>query len=73
MLSDTSPVEPLTCTVKYAAQLLGISNESVYTLLDKGAISSGYTPVGRRLVHMDSLREFVANLPKEDPRKDGAA
>lgn len=70
MLSATP--EPLTCTVKAAADVLGLSNFSVTSLLDAGDIKSGYTSTGRRLVNLESLREYVATLPSERPR-DGAA
>lgn len=71
MLADTSP-EPLTCTVKAAAQMLGLSNVTVYKLLDAGDIESGYTSTGRRLVKVESLRQYVATLPSQRPQ-DGAA
>lgn len=74
MISATpAPQEPLTCTVKAAAQVLGLSNDSMYKLLDAGDVKSGYTSTGRRLVHLDSLREYVKELPAERPRRDGAA
>jgi excisionase family DNA binding protein len=69
--SDLPPPEPLTVTVKAAALMLGLSNVTVYKLLDAGDIQSGYTSTGRRLVHLDSLRGYVANLPSERP--SGAA
>lgn len=71
MLSETSP-DQLTITVKAAAQMLGLSNVTVYKLLDNGDIKSGYTSTGRRLVVMESLREYVANLPTERPSGDAA-
>lgn len=71
-MNSETPPDPLTCTVKAAALMLGLSNASVYGLLDRQAIRSGYTDTGRRLVHMDSLREYVATLPARRPR-DGAA
>lgn len=74
MLSDTSPeLEALTCTVKDAARALGLSNFSVTNILDAGDIRSGYTSTGRRLVHLDSLREYVANLPTKRPSGEGDA
>jgi hypothetical protein len=63
MLPDTPPIEPLTCTVKTASQILGISEFSVTSILDAGGIQSGYTETGRRLVNLDSLRTYVATLP----------
>lgn len=68
----SSETQALTCTVKAAAQMLGLSNVSVYRLLDAGHIESGYTDSGRRLVKLESLRQYVSDLPSERPR-DGAA
>lgn len=74
MLPDTTtPAEPLTCTVKVAAQMLGLSNVQVYGLLDKGHLKGGYTPTGTRLVNMTSLRQFVENLPAKRPDSGDAA
>jgi hypothetical protein len=69
VVTDTSPPEPLTCKVKVAAHLLGLSNVQVYDLLDKGTLRGGYTPSGQRLVELSSVREFVATLPAKRPAK----
>lgn len=73
VVADTSSIEPLTCKVKVAAQILGLSNVQVYDLLDKGHLNGGYTPTGQRLVSMDSLRDFVSNLPAKRPTGEGDA
>lgn len=52
--------------------MLGLSNWSVYKLLDKGHIESRYKG-SRRLVVVESVRQYVAGLPTERPSKDGAA
>lgn len=67
-----SAPDPITVTVKGAAQMLGLSNWSVYKLLDAGDIESRYKGT-RRLVVIESLREYVASLPTEKPKADGAA
>lgn len=65
--------DPITVTVKGAAQMLGLSNWSVYKLLDQGKVESRYKGT-RRLVVVESLREYVAGLPTEKPKaSDGAA
>lgn len=65
--------EPLTCTVASAALALDLSVYEVTKLLDKGDIKSGYTRTGRRLVRINSLREFVDNLPSTRRADDGDA
>jgi len=57
-------IEPIFVSVKDAAQMLGLSTWEVYTLTsgDDPAIKVSYK--GRRkLVHVDSVRDYAANLP----------
>lgn len=54
-------IEPIFVSVKEAARALNISPWSCYQLLDKGAIKSA-TMGRRRLVYVDSLREYAAEL-----------
>lgn len=63
MAPDTGSIEPIFVSVKDAAKILGgISPWSVYQLLDAGAIKSQYHG-RRRLVVVDSLREYAKALP----------
>lgn len=65
MAPDTGTVEPIFVSVKDAAQILGgISPWSVYQLLDNKVIASQYHG-RRRLVRLDSLREYAKGLPTE--------
>lgn len=80
MLSDTSPqeVEQVTTTVKGAAQILGqmlgipVTNWGIYKLLDAGEIECRYKGA-RRLVVIESIHQYVRDLPTERPKSDGAA
>lgn len=55
-------LDPIFVSVKEAARILGITPWSVYKLLDQRAIVSQYHGK-RRLVRVDSLREYADNLP----------
>jgi excisionase family DNA binding protein len=58
--------ESITVSVKDAALMTGLSRWTIYQLLDKQAVRSVYQG-SRRLVVVDSLREYVENLPTERP------
>lgn len=63
MASDTGTIEPIFVSVKDAAKILGgISPWSVYQLLDDNKIASQYHG-RRRLVLVESLREYARTLP----------
>lgn len=64
MSEDIEAVGPIFVSVKKAAQMLSITTWSVYKLLDEGAIDSRYHGK-RRLVSVESLRWYAANLPTE--------
>lgn len=73
MAPDSGPAEnlpPIFVSVKQAAQMLGISPWSTYQLLDEDppAIESRYHG-RRRLVVLDSLRDYAAAMPSERPTK----
>lgn len=57
-----SEIAPIFVSVKEAANMLGLTTWSVYQLLDRQAIESRYHG-RRRLVVVDSLRDYAANLP----------
>lgn len=57
-------VAPIFVSVKDAAQMLGLTAWSVYQLLDKQAIESRYHG-RRRLVKVESLREYAESLPSQ--------
>lgn len=56
--------ERLFVSAKEAQSMLGLSRNQTYLLLDSGAIESRYFG-RRRLVVLESLREFARNLPTE--------
>jgi hypothetical protein len=59
-------MEPLLISVAEMRSMLGISKNYAYTILDQGLIESRY--IGRRrLVVLESLRAYVAALPREPP------
>lgn len=66
------PVEPIFVSVKEAAHILGLTSWSVYQLLDQQRIKSQYHG-RRRLVRVDSLREYADNLPEVPPAADVTA
>lgn len=64
-----SQITPIFVSVKEAAQILGLTNWSVYKLLDEQQIKSQYH--GRkRLVNVESLREYAEGLPTTPPVAD---
>lgn len=56
--------ERLLIPVKEAANRLSVTPWSVYKLLDEGVIEGRYQG-RRRYVVVESMREYVANLPTE--------
>lgn len=61
---DQPDTEPITVTVKEAARRTGLSNNTIYTLANKGEIESVY--FGRkRLIKFASLRSYMDALPVE--------
>lgn len=65
-MSDTPPVDRISVSVKDAAAMTGLSKWTIYKRLDEGAIASAYDGT-RRLVVVESLRSYIANLPTERP------
>jgi hypothetical protein len=58
--------EPLLISVLEMASMLGISKNQAYALLNRREVQSKY--IGkRRLVVVESLREFVDRLPSTRP------
>lgn len=65
-------LDPIYVTVKEAARILGLSTWSIYSKLDAQEIASRYD--GRkRLVVLESLREYAASLPEVAPVKADAS
>jgi hypothetical protein len=63
--------DPIFVSVKEAARILGLSTWAIYQKLDQQVIASRYD--GRkRLVVMESLRNYAAGLPEVAPVKDAA-
>lgn len=60
-------IDPIFVSVKQAAQALNISSWVCYQLLDERKIDSRYQG-RRRLVSVESLREYAKSLP-EYPEK----
>lgn len=65
-MSDTSPPEPWSISVKDAAAMTGLTKWGIYKLADAGQIETVYSG-SRRLVIYSSLRDYIANLPTERP------
>ena len=64
-VSDTtSSLDPILVSVKDAAGALGITTWSIYQLLRENKIDSRYHGK-RRLIVVESLREYAAKLPTE--------
>lgn len=63
-MPDTSPLDRITVSVKDAAAMTGLSKWTIYKRLDDGAIASVYDG-SRRLVVVESLKTYIANLPTE--------
>lgn len=61
-----SQITPIFVSVKDAAQMLGLTTWSVYKLLDEQKIKSQYHG-RRRLVVVESLREYAESLPTTAP------
>lgn len=59
-------IDPIFVSVKDAAAALGLSTWQTYQLLDAQKIESRYQG-RRRLVVVESLREYARNLPTEAP------
>ena len=57
-----SEIQPIFVSVKEAAHILGLTTWSVYQLLDAQKIASQYHG-RRRLVRVESLREYADSLP----------
>lgn len=66
MTPDTNTTDPITVTAKDAAKLLGISPWSVYQLCEQKKVASRYHG-RRRLIELESLRDYVKSLPTERP------
>ena len=61
-----SQITPIFVSVKDAAHMLGLTTWSVYKLLDDKQIKSQYHD-RRRLVSVESLREYADGLPTTAP------
>lgn len=65
-MSKPDTPEPIFVSVKQAAGMLGVTPWSVYQLLGDPDCPIDNRYFGkRRLVSVDSLREYAANLPTE--------
>lgn len=71
--NESPPIEPIFVSVKDAAKTLSLTSWEVYKLLNEQKIASQYHG-RRRLVSVESLREFAANLPvvKPEPADESA-
>ena len=65
---DTTSLDPIFVSVKQAAEMLNVTPWSMYQLLNepKCPVDSRYFGK-RRLVNVESLREYAASLPTERP------
>lgn len=62
-LTQSETIEPLFVSVKEAARAVGVSPWTMYQLLDAEKIDSRYQG-RRRLVVVESLKHYAANLSK---------
>lgn len=69
VIASEGPIDPIYTSVKSAARALSISPWVMYKLLDAGEIESRYHGA-RRLVDVQSLREYARNLPTERPSSE---
>ncbi len=60
--TTSSGIDPIFISVKQAAQALSLTPWTIYKLLDDQKIASHYEG-RRRLVSVESLREYAAALP----------
>jgi len=59
-------IDPIYISIKEAADALGVNPMTIYRLCDKQLIENRYQ--GRkRLVSVESLREYAADLPTTPP------
>lgn len=65
---DTASLEPIFVSVKQAAHMLNITPWSVYELLKDDRLDARYHGK-RRLVSVESVREYAKNLPTERPEE----
>ena len=71
-IAAATSLDPIFVSVKDAARLLGLSTWVCYKLLDEGRIESRYEG-RRRLVSVESLREYAASLPTSYRAEGGAS
>ena len=71
--SDIAPLEPLLCSVKAATKLIDRCERSVIDAIARGEIRAVKSD-RRTLVVVQSLRDYIANLPapvlKPDSREN---
>jgi excisionase family DNA binding protein len=69
-MDSKSPPEPLLLSVLDAASVIGISRATMFKLLKAGSVQA--VKLGRRtLIPMQSLRDYVADLPLLEPAPEG--
>lgn len=73
-MSETPSIDPIFVSVKEAARAINVSPWVMYQLLDEQppAVVSRYKG-RRRLVDVESLREYARNLPTERPAVEETA
>lgn len=64
---STEQIAPISVTVKQAAEITGLSEWSIYSLLNEGRVEGRYQG-RRRLVLYRSLRAYVEGLPEDGGR-----
>ena len=62
-------VQPLTCSVAAAIQMTGLSQATIYRMIDRNELASVKIG-GRRLVRVDSIRKLVG---ADEPEAAAAA
>lgn len=64
MPNEPDTLDPLLITVAEMARLLGIGRTEAYVIINRGLVDARYQG-RRRLVLLDSVREYAASLPTE--------
>ena len=61
-------INSLSISPRGAAQMLGISNSSVYILLNKRKLPA-YKLGSKTLIRIADIKKFLSNLPRYEPKK----
>lgn len=63
------PVQRLAYSVEEAGSAIGLSRQSIYRLIDSGAIRARVDRHGKRIILASDLEAYLRSLPVLEPRK----